>query len=264
MPRVTITYFYSPTAPSAIHLANEWVLTTVEDGYAEALAHGKLAFVSVNTDDPATKPVVDEYHARMPSLFITTGWDGVLNTVEVKALWLYLDESLKDEGIKNQFVSFLKKEIDKALRVYVPTTITPNVPLSSETTTETAKPTVPVSALLGVVVSMGSGAEYFDIAVFARDESGKLIPFSGRLTVKLWDRPDFFSEEKGMLLQQWEDIPVNDGDFVESVGVMFSLPYHDFMPASSSIGWTQVILSTGTGTIMSDVSPVQVRRVLGC
>jgi hypothetical protein len=260
---VTITYFYSPTAPPSIHLANEWVLTTVEDGYAGDIARGEIAFVSVNADDPASKPVIDEYHAKMPSLFITTVKDRVQSTVEIKALWLYLDESLQDNAKKVQFVGFLKKEIDKALGIETPIA-TQTTPPPTSTAAATTVPSTPVISEVGVAVSMGSGAEYFDIAVYAVDGSGKLIPFKGTLAVKLWDRPTFLSQERGALLQEWDNIPVEEDDFIESVGVMLSLPYHDFMPASSSVGWVQVVLTSGTETVISQVTQVQVRRALGC
>ncbi len=250
--RVTVTYFYSPRTSAAIHLATEWIITTIEDGYADAVAQDELALVGVDADQPSGQAVMAEYGASLPSLFITTTRDGIDSTVEVKAIWLYLDDSLEDAALKEQFIGTLRREIDRALGLSPATTPPPSV------TTGGALASVEVR------VMPSSWTDYLELVVYPEGENGQGLSVSGTLSVKLWDRPSFFEDKKGELLQEWDGVPVAESDFYESIGIMLNLPYHDFRPHSASIGYVQATLTVDGQVVSSIETPVQVRRALGC
>ena len=251
---VVVTYFYSPQTAASIHLATEWIIETVEDGYPDQIEQGKLTLVGINADDPANESVMQQYGAQVPSLFISTTEKGITNTKRIEAIWLYLDDSLQDAGLKAQFETMLGNEVNEAL----------GIPVTSETPAATTTADNGVSSL-EVMILLSSYTESLDIAVIPYDAAGDIISVSGELSVKLWHREGCFTQEIGELLQQWDGVPVDQSNFVDSIGHTMSLPYHDFRPHSASLGWLQVVLTLKDGSSISTaVTPIQVRRPLGC
>jgi hypothetical protein len=250
---VVVTYFYSPKTAASIHLATEWIIETVEDGYPEQIAQNELSLVGVNADDPGNEAVLEQYGAQVPSLYISTTTGGVTSTKKVEAIWLYLDDTLEDTTLKAKFESMLRSEVDVALGI--PDTVVPDTTAPADTGV----------ASLEVMVLPSSYTESLDIAVIAYNSAGEIVSVSGALSIKLWHREGCFTEELGELLQQWDGMPLGPDNFVSSIGNTMSLPYHDFRPHSASLGWLQVTLTTAGGqTVSTEVTPIQVRRPLGC
>jgi hypothetical protein len=255
--KVTVTYFFAPRTAASIHLATEWILTTVEDGYADEVAQNRLELVPVNVEDAANQAIMDEYGARLPSLFITTTHDGVASTTELKNIWIYLDESLEDEGLKAQFIDTLRAAIDRALGL--PVTSTAPITTTTTTTTEAQRLTSVTAS-----VAANSWTDYLELIVYTLDQNGQLMPVEGTISVKLWDRPSFFEDVKGDLLQEWYDVPLTASDFYDTTGYFLSLPYYDFRPHSASIGYVQAVITVNGQVVSSPETPVQVRRELKC
>ena len=249
---VTLIYFFKPIGSPGEHLATEWIVSTIETDYQSFIEEGKLAFIGSNTDNPAEAQLAAKYAARTPSVFLSVSAAGAVETRELKALWMYVDESLADTNLEAAFKAMLKSELDTALG-------------SREADPETTD--IPEQAVLSSVDFRMSGAllpEGLDLAILPLDEDGRLVRIDGLVRVSVWAKPDFFSDVRGELLQEWSGVPIKASDSIDGVGVMLNLAYRDFRPASGQNAYVQVIFTSGSDSISSDVKFVMIRRPLFC
>jgi hypothetical protein len=250
--QVTLIYFFKPVGSPGEHLATEWIVSTIETDYQSFIEEGKLAFNGSNTDNPAGAQLAAEYAARTPSVFLSVSADGTVETSELKALWMYLDESLADANLEAAFKSMLEKELDTALGL-------------READPEPTD--IPGQDVLSSVDFHMSGAllpEGLDLAILPLDEDGRLVRIDGLVRVSVWAKPDFFSDVRGELLQEWSGVLIKASDSIDGVGVMLNLAYRDFRPASGQNAFVQVTLEAGGYTFSSCVKNVMIRRPLAC
>ena len=249
---VTLIYFFKPFGSPGEHLVTEWIVSTVENDYQAMIDQGKLVFISSNTDNPAEAGLVTQYQARTPSIFLSVSADGAIETRELKALWMYLDESLSDANLKASFIGMLKKELDIALGLQE---------------AEPEPTDMPGQAVIKSVDFRMSGAllpEGLDLAILPLDENGSLVRVDGLVRVSVWAKPDFFNDVRGELLQEWYDVPIKAGDSIDGVGVMLNLVYRNFRPVSGQNAYVQVTLVVGDSTLKSELKNVMIRRILFC
>jgi hypothetical protein len=112
---VNLNYFYESDACFCLHLAGEWINTTVNTDYKAQLDSGALTYNEWDTKDSASGAKMAEFDATNYAFFITEVKSGEKATHSVNGLWLYTDSSGTNELLKSKFITLLKKEIDKAL-----------------------------------------------------------------------------------------------------------------------------------------------------
>lgn len=108
--RVEVTLFYSPDDCDCMKNGKIWVETTINTDYQSQLEKGILVFRVYDADDPSSAALKQQFGVSGLSLYFSDVRGTVVTTREFKSVWLYLDTSLKA-----QFISVLKKEIDKHL-----------------------------------------------------------------------------------------------------------------------------------------------------
>ena len=244
---VEVHYFFNPVSAPSVHLATQWVVDTIENGYRSMLNSNELVFIIHRVDDPLEADAIKQYRAGAPSLFIVSDEKGDRKAVEVKALWACLDDSLVDGAKKTKFIELLKDRLDSALG------------LSSYATT-TAKLLIGNDKLysLDFRISSASTPELLIILLFPYDAAGEPLVIDAGFTLKMWDKPAVFLDDRGDLLQVWQDIPVNEGNFVKGFGLVVSLPYQNFQPAPGSFAYLQMTL-TVDGTVFNTEKALMVR-----
>ncbi len=112
---VNVNYFYESDACFCLHLAGEWITTTIHEDYKDALDSGKLTYHEWDTKDPANAGKMAEFDATNYAFFITVVKDGQASSHAVNKLWLYTDSSGTNEMLKSKFIGALKAELDAAL-----------------------------------------------------------------------------------------------------------------------------------------------------
>jgi hypothetical protein len=112
---VNVNYFYESDACFCLHLAGEWINTTINTDYQAELDSGQLTYHEWATKDPANAEKMAEFNATNYAFFITVVKDGQESTHAVNKLWLYTDSSGTNELLKSKFIGALKSELDKAL-----------------------------------------------------------------------------------------------------------------------------------------------------
>ena len=95
--------------------AQSLIETTISTDYKSRIDSGILVYKVYNSDDSANADLKKQFGATSLSLYFSDVHGNTVNTKEYVALWFYLDSTLKDENLKTQFVSLLRKEIDKRL-----------------------------------------------------------------------------------------------------------------------------------------------------
>ena len=80
-----------------------------------------------------------------------------------------------------------------------------------------------------------------------QDVEGFMVKAEGSLNTKLWSQPDDFKEEKGELIQEWNDIHVKKKDYTEDLIARIRLEYDDYAPVPGERGILEVTLTIPDG-----------------
>lgn len=80
-----------------------------------------------------------------------------------------------------------------------------------------------------------------------QDVEGFMVKAEGSLNTKLWSQPDDFKEEKGELIQEWNDIHVTKKDYTEDLIARIRLEYDDYAPVPGERGILEVTLTIPDG-----------------
>ncbi|MBM3118511.1 MAG: hypothetical protein FJ006_03000 [Chloroflexi bacterium] len=85
-------------------------------------------------------------------------------------------------------------------------------------------------------------------ALRPQDADGFMVKAEGNLSARLWSQPDRFVENKGELIQEWNDIRVTRRDYDKrDLAARIRLEYADYKPAPSECGILEVTFTLPGG-----------------
>jgi multidrug efflux pump subunit AcrA (membrane-fusion protein) len=139
------------------------------------------------------------------------------------------------------------------------------LPASTSDSPETTASAAGVLSSVSIMMAQTLVPESFDFAVIPCDQNGNVLDVDGTISVKLWSVENGDFVDPGQLIQEWDNVKLDQQDFIEDVGTMVSLPYVNYRPASGTSAFAQVTVTNAAGlSVTSDTQLVQIRHPLGC
>jgi hypothetical protein len=92
-----------------------------------------------------------------------------------------------------------------------------------------------------------------ELLLITRDKQGNSAAVEGTVGVKLWyyTRTDYYDiKEDNRLVQEWNDIPLTNGDYSTDSGASIFLPYDKPHHSQGAVGLIEVTLETFDGRLL--------------